>query len=631
MMQRAGVNAVRMGEFAWSALEPEEGRYDFAWMDRAVALLHDHGIKTLMCTCSRTPPPWAFVRYPGIANVSLDGKTMNYGERYTVGLAHPEFVELSQRIDEAVIEHFAGHPAVIGWQIDNEVGGGNDCYCPRCLALFRDYLREKYGTIEALNAAWGENFWSFRFTSFDEVPLPGGNPQLALAYRRFMSRTNVQFARWRYRKMKEHDPEKWVTTNFKSFGAKNTDYFALQTAIDINGMNHYPARSPEFILDYYRGDRGEALVLEQCTRLGTVDIGDGWMRLWAWMAIAHGATGINFFRWRSARWGQEQHADGILPHAGQENRRYRELVRMGQEIPKVAEVIDATTPRAQVAVVMSYESRWAMDAGVQTADSMDGAIEAIAFHEALIERNVTVDAMDPRGDLDAYRLVIAPRLFLADDAIVENLLQFVVRGGTLCLTAGSGVVDRFNKSFDSPRPGPLREAAGIVIDEFSVLEAPVLILSAAVPGLDGAVGTVIADEIEPAGSEILATFGSGWRKGLPALTSHPWGNGRVLYLGTMVEGPGLQALVEYLCEIAEVESVDPGLTSTPENIRAYERQGSDRRLLFLLNFGEKTGSVTLSGKWQDAFTGETVTTAEVLPLDIRLLIGARRGSGRVET
>jgi beta-galactosidase GanA len=284
MMQRAGVNTVRMGEFAWSAYEPHEGELNFDWMDRAVKLLNNHGIQVIMCTCSRTPPPWVFKKYPGILNVLPDGRTNNYGMRYTIGLTHPEFIQIAERIDRAVIEHFANHPGIIAWQIDNEVGGGNDCYCPRCLATFQDYLRDKYGTVEKLNQSWGEHFWSFHFSDFSEVPLPANNPQLSLEYRRFLSHLNVEFSRSRSEMIHKIDPGKFVTTNFQSFVMKHTDYFQTARVIDLPGMNHYPPRSPEFLLDYYRGEKGSVLVLEQLSRLMEWDTGEGWMRLWAYRA-----------------------------------------------------------------------------------------------------------------------------------------------------------------------------------------------------------------------------------------------------------------------------------------------------------------------------------------------------------
>jgi beta-galactosidase len=615
MMQRAGVNTVRMGEFAWSAYEPREGEIHFEWMDKAIQLLNQHGIQVILCTCSRTPPPWVFKKYPGVLNAGEDHHTLNYGKRYTIGLAHPEFIALAERIDRAVIEHYADHPGITGWQIDNEIGGGNDCYCERCHGYFQEYLKEKYTTVTKLNQSWGENFWSFSFSDFNEVPLPANNPQLSLEYRRFLSKLNVDFARSRTEMIHSIDPGKFVTTNFQSFVMKHTDYFQTANIIDLPGMNHYPPRSPEFILDYYRGEKGRVIILEQLSRLAEWDTGEGWMRLWAYRALAHGACGTIFFRWRTGRYGQEQHADGILPHAGQENRRYRELARMGAELKQIGDLIDTTRVEAETALLMGYESRWAMEAGLDIKP-MGAHLDMTRFSEVFLRRNIATDALDPHCDLSRYKLVIAPRLWLVDEGIAANLTAFVKRGGILCLTAASGVVDEFNKSFATPRPGPLAEIAGIEVSDLSPLQQPVAISSQPIPWLDGGQASAMADEIHPTSAEVLATYNAGWRKGLPVLTRNHWGQGQVYYLGSVLEGASLEALVDTLCRQAGIQ---PGL-GTPEGVFAYERRSATTRLLFILNQNEQPRQVNLTQGWNDVFTGETYNTQiEVGPVDLRIL------------
>ncbi len=615
MMQQAGINVVRMGEFAWSFLEPEEGKLDFEHMDKAVNLLNEHGIKTIMCTPSRTPPPWVFSRYPGVRNVDADGKLWNYGGRYTIGLSHSEFIQLSQRIDRTVIEHFSGSDAIVGWQIDNEIGMNNDCYCERCRRRFHHYLEQKYGAIEALHEAWGEHFWSFRFTTWEEVPLPYLSPQLALEYRRFLSELNVEFARWRSDLIHELDPGKFVTTNFQSWVVKHTDYTQMGKVIDLNGMNHYPARSPELILDYYRGAKGTMLPVEQFTRLLEIDTGPGWMRLWAYMAIAHGACGINFFRWRCCRWGPEQFRDGIIPHDGQPARRYDELQKMGVEIKRIGERIEQTRPQSKVAIVMSYENRWALDAGTWNKE-WDPAHDAVAIHDTLRDLNIPTDAIDPREDLTAYNLVFAPRMFSIDPQSAENLCKFVDNGGILCLTAPGGVVDEFSVSFDTPRPGPFAEAAGIRVSDLSPLHEPVVLNSSVIAGLDGTEASVLSDEIHPETAEVLATYGSGWRNGLPAITRHVYGKGQVFYVGASLRGESLLALVKHLCDETDITS----LCQTPEGLRVYQRVSADECLWFVLNYTDDTLSFSLPGTWKDILNGEICSgETEVTGLDLRIL------------
>jgi beta-galactosidase len=621
MMQKAGVNAVRMGEFAWSAIEPREGEYRFDWLDHSITLLAEHGVQTVLCTMSRTPPPWVFRKYPGVLNVDAEGARTSPGRRYTVALAHPEFRELSERIDRAVIERYAGNDAVTAWQIDNEIGQGTDCYCDHCREAFQQYLRDKYESVENLNESWGPHVWSLAFGDFDEVHVPppwGGNPQLVLEYRRFLSRLNEDFARWRYDLLKQRCPDKWVTTNFQSHHIEHTDYFRLGAATDVYGTNYYPPRFKEFALDYYRGARGRLVVLEQCTRLdlSRPAIAPGEMRLWAYQALAHGACGVHFFRWRSGRWGQEMHADGLLGHDGGENRRYRELCRMGDEMQTLAPLLDRTRPCADAAIVMSYESRWALKAGLRK-DALACQLEAENYHEALMDRNVTTDGMDPREDLTPYKLVIAPRLYCVDDAVAANLRRYVEGGGVLCLTPCSGVVDEYNKAFETRAPGPLADLAGVEIEERGALPEPIALRRhTGLPEDAVGYGRLIAEEVHPASAQVLATFDEGWRRDLPAVTVNRFGRGQVVYIATGLGEADLAGFMAWLCDLAGVT----GLCETPEGVRAYERRGGGIRLRLLLNSSDEEQAAKLEEGWTDALTHEPCSHVVIFPRDLRVLI-----------
>ena len=614
MMQRAGINVVRMGEFAWSYFEPRDGVLNFEKYDDVIALLLEHGIKTILCTCSRTPPPWVFKKYPEILNVDADGNKNPSGGRYRVSHVHPDFIRESQRIDGAMIEHFAGNPGVEAWQIDNEIGSHSDCYSDVSVSCFQEYLKDKYKTIEALNEAWGAHFWSGSYSDWSEVPRPSANPQLGLEYRRFISKSNCDFNRWRTDLIRKKDPGKWITTNFQSIQTQHTDYRDMAQDLDVNGMNHYPKRSSELILDNYRQGNRQLIVLEQFTRLLDVDAGEGWMRLWAWMAIAHGCCGINFFRWRGCRWGAEQFADGLLPHSGKENRLYRELSKMGAELKEIGDRIDGTYPEAEVAVTFGYDSRWATSY-IQKAGQVRCIKEAIRVHDSLMRKNITTDSLDPKEDLSKYQLLIAPQLMLVDDRAAENLLSHVEKGGVLCLTAHSGVVDEYGKSFDIPRPGPLAEAAGVEVMDMAILERDFEILSEGIPELNGQMGTILADELQVTTAEVLATFGSGWRKGLPVLTVNNYGKGKVFTLATILGEEAMDALTGHLCSVAGVLPI----METPPGVRAYERKGEKENMVFILNYSEEEKTITLPRMGKDAFSCEEKSSVTIPPVDLSIL------------
>jgi beta-galactosidase len=266
---------------------------------------------------------------------------------------------------------------------------------------------------------------------------------------------------------------------------------------------------------------------------------------------------------------------------------------------------------------MGYPQRWALDAGLGVRE-WDPAQDAIAIHEALRARNVPTDALDPREDLSCYRLVFAPRLFGLDPQTAANLLAYVEQGGTLCLTAPSGVVDECNVSFETPRPGPLAEAAGIRVSDLSPLHAPVMLRSASIPGLEGAEASVLADEVHPTTAEVWATYAAGWRDGLPAITAHRYGDagGAVVYVGASLRGPSMAALVSHMCAQTGIS----GLCDTPDGLRVYRRVGPDETLWFALNYTERALSFTPPGTWVDLLSGETLAgEIRVGPLDVRML------------
>lgn len=615
-MKQTGVKFVRMGDLSWSAYEPSPGKLDFGWMDRAVALLGDAGIKTVMCTCSRTPPPWLYRAKPGMLPVDQQGVTRFSDGRYAVAMSHAEFIEEAQRIDDAVVRHFAGNENIVAWQIDNEIGCHTDCYCDRCLSEFHAYLEKKYKTPDALNEAWGAHFWAFSVDRFEDVPRPVSHPHIQLEYRRFLSSLNKQFALSRAQMMRELDPGKPITTNFQNLYWDHSDYHDMAEAIDVNGMNHYPARTPELALDCFRGGRGEVWILEQQTHLATIDAPPGWGRLWAWMAIAHGASALFFFRWRQCRYGCEQFGDGLLPHSNRESRFFKEFAKLGGELETLSAEIEPTRPRSEIAICYAYDSRWAVKASGYPGQ-VDPVMEAIDIHKALGKLATSVDALDPKSDLSGYKLVVAPRAWLVSDAMAENLRSFVEAGGCLCLTAGSGIVDEYGKCFEESRPARFSEMAGIWVSDFVCADDLEFTLeSESVEALNGLKGRAIVDEIHLEGAELIAAHGSGWRRGTPAVTRHRYGKGQVVYVGLRLEEADWLPLMQWLTLEAGVGRAYERV----EGVSVYERVCDAYRLLFLLNWQDRENEMQIGPGWVDTMSGEALDERiAIAATDVRVL------------
>lgn len=278
-------------------------------------------------------------------------------------------------------------------------------------------------------------------------------------------------------------------------------------------------------------------------------------------------------------------------------------------------MIAETQPHAEVAIAYDYASRW----GVEVAGfgrALDPVVEADDFHKALARRVTAVDAMDPHEDLSHYALVVAPRLWMVDAGLAANLAAFVEGGGTLCLTAGSGVVDEYGKSFDIPRPGPLQGLAGITVSDLAHqddLQLP--LASTTIPGLTQAPASLVADEIHLEGAEPLATHEGGWRDGWPAITMHAYGKGRVVYVGVQLSPPAIDALVDWLCDVSVVDQP----FDLPDGVSVYERAGDAYRLLFVINWANCATSMDVGDGWHDIFSGDPVSDVVVPANDLRIL------------
>jgi beta-galactosidase len=550
---------------------------------------------------------------PDAYRVLASGQRQTYGNRREVCPSHMGYRERGRIVTRTMAEHYADHPAVIGWQIDNELGGR--CYCPQCQAAFQSWLKNRYSSLDALNTTWGTAFWSHVYTDWSQIPVPlemGGvpNPGLDLDYRRFMSDTYVSFQQEQVDILRQICPEHLITHNLMGFHYDQINYFDLAQTLDVVTWDNYlrtswsRTRQADAVAsalghDTMRGLKGQSfwLMEQQSGCGGWQEVGvvprPGEMRLWTYQAIAHGADAIVYFRWRTARHGTEQFWHGVLEHHGQPRRRYHELQQIGAELARVGEHLLGAESSAQVAMILSYDSRFAFQGQPNHGDFQYPEL-FLSYYAALYHRNVGVDIIPPHATLDQYDLVIAPALYVLDEETAGNLRHYVEKGGTLLVTARSGVKDEANATVNAPLPGLLAEICGVEVEEYDALHPDVQVSLAwedggPAAGLPGVGASLWCDVLTPTTAQIVAQYGSEFYKDRAAITLNRFGQGQAAYVGTLGDGALHDAIVKWLLGLTSVSSA----FMTPEGVEAVERWQGDQRLLFLLNHTDHVCEIAL--------------------------------------
>jgi beta-galactosidase len=654
LMKEADINIVRLAEFAWCLLEPKREQFDFSWLDEALELLQAAGIRVVLGTPTASPPPWVMAEIPDAFAVSALGRVRNYGGRRGYCPNHAGFLEHCRRITGAMAGHYADHPNVIGWQIDNEFSVS--CYCPTCRARFQVWLREKYHSLEALNEAWGSVFWGHVYSDWAQIPVPfdpgarptyGSSPGLELDYRRFLSDTIVAFQKNQAEILRRLCPGHFITHN-SGFGFKDVDFRKLSKDLDFVSLDYYDRIfdnlrlevQPEiagFTYDFVRGfkKRGFWLTELQGGPSGWKTISTmprpGEMRLWTYQAIAHGAESIIYFRWRSALFGHEQYWHGVLDHHGEPRRRYQEIRATGHELKRLAPRLEALEGvKAKAALIVSYDTLFAFQDQPNQPD-FTYFTHMKRWYAALFRHNIAVDIIPPGAPLDGYRLVLAPALYVLAESEAAGLRRYVEDGGLLLVTARSGVKDTCNRVVNMPLPGLLAELCGVEVDEYEPLPTGACVaLDIQLPGMEEAAGGapeaeapgahIWCDILTPRGAETVATYREQFYAGRAAATLNEYGKGKVLYLGTM----GNEALRE---KVADWLVTAAGLTpdcSLPAGVEALRRWNGEQAVTFILNHSDETQTIALPEPCRDVITGNTLhRTFSLAAKDVAILEESR--------
>jgi beta-galactosidase len=635
MMQAASINFVRLAEFSWAKMEPEEGKFDFTWLDRALKVLNAHGIRAVLGTPTVCPPAWLYAKYPDIAAMDENGVRYRFGSRRNYCLHNPHMIAATRAIVRAMAEHYKNHPGVLGWQIDNEVGGP-DCYDEVCLRAFHSWCRAKYHTLDALNRAWGTVFWGHTYSAWSQVPLPWNtlyrvyNPSLELDYNRFFSGSTRDFVKLQADILREISPSKAITTNEMGM-FDHVDYSELNRVIDFVAWDSYPMirQEPADFLstalshDLMRGSKKQQnfMVMEEQGGL------PGWQtfwshqdtpedyRLWTYQAIAHGADGICYFRWRTSRYGTEQYWQGVLDQDSYPNSRYKIVAQTGKEIEQLTPEITGSRPASDVAVLVSPDTRWAFHIQPLT-QGFDYNRQLRRYYSGFRRAGIGVDVVFPDGEFSNYKILVAPSLFVIDPALTAKLTKFVEQGGTLILTYRSGVKDEHNVFTDLTLPGPLAKLSGIAVHDYD----PETTQKQEVVAHNGKTNPagVWFDILTPTTAEPLATYGKLYYAGEPAVTLNHFGNGSVFYVGTEPANPDFYD--DLATRVSQAAGVERG-PELPEGVEMAVRTKGGEKLIFLMNFTEAAQTVSLKEKTRDARTGESMPEAVALkPLDALVLL-----------
>ena len=569
-MRAAGVNIVSLAIFSWARLEPAEGEYAFGWLDEIMDLLHAGGIAVDLATATASPPPWLTTKHPEILPVDAHGATIWPGGRQHWRPTSPIFREHALRLVRMMAERYASHPALAAWHISNELGCHNIYdYSDDAATAFRTWLRERYGDLDALNAAWGTAFWSQHYGDWAQILPPRQaathpNPTQQLDFKRFSSDALKDYLRAERAVLRELSPDVPATTNFMVMGEqKPMDYADWAAEVDFVSNDHYVQRVPRAqdelsfsanLTGHIAGGRPWFLMEHSTSAVNWQPINiakkPGALSRDSLTHVAHGADAVCFFQWRQSAAGAEKYHSAMLPHAGEDSDVYRAVVQLGATLRKLAPVAGTAQTPARAAIVFDWTSWWASEQDSHPTDRLRYRQEAEDWYSAFLALGVRVDVVPVATDLAGYDFVVAPVLHVVPAALADRLRAFVAAGGHLVTTYFSGIVDEHDHVWLGGYPGPLRDLLGVRIEEFAPLE------DGERAELDnGTAGSLWTEQVgvtDPA-VEVLARY----KEGAAAITRRAAGAGSAAYVSTRLGPDGLTPLLADLLDRAGVGSELP--------------------------------------------------------------------------
>lgn len=617
LFKKAGINSATVNVFSWAKLQPDENTYDFSELDDIIAMLSENGIDIVLATATGAMPAWMAKKYPEVTRVDFEGRRHKFGQRHNHCPNSLVWQKYAARLAGELAKRYGSNPHVVCWHINNEYNTG--CYCENCEKAFRIWLREKYGTLEAVNAAWNTEFWGHTFYDWDEIVAPNNLSDgmgfgftrktafagISIDYDRFLSDSLLENYKLERDAIRAYDKETPITTNLMGT-YKGLDYFKWAKEMDIVSWDNYPAYNTPWSFTAMRHDLMRGLKDAPFMLMEQTPSQQNWqpynslkkpgqMRAQSYQTVAHGADTIQFFQLRRSKGACEKFHGAVIAHSGNgDTRVFKECAQLGEELKKLgAETLGAKNT-SEVGIIFDWDNYWALEYTSGPNVDLKYVDQIHQYYQYFYEHHIPVDMIPVDGDFSRYKAICAPVLYMVKEGVAEALEAFVEAGGTLITGMMSGIVDQSDNVHLGGYPGPLRRLCGIWAEEIDAL-APEQSNTLRFPDGTEAQCKLLCDIIRPEGAETLAAYGGDFYEGTPAVTKNSFGKGTVYYVGTQPDHDGIAKILDALTAGADVKPLIPDETELEVDLRTIE----GREYWFIINL---TGTPKSA---PESFRGET--------------------------
>ena len=598
----ARINSATINVFSWAKIQPAEDTYYFDELDEIVEMLSKENYDIVLATSTGAMPAWLYKKYPEVARTDYFGRHHKFGQRHNHCPNSLVFQKYAKALVEKLAERYAHNPHVTCWHISNEYGG--ECYCENCEKAFRVWLKNKYGTIEAVNKAWNMEFWGHTVYDWDEIVLPNALGDgmengtdtafagLSVDYRRFMSDSMLENYKMERDVVRRYNPDTIITTNLMGT-YKFLDYFKWAKEMDIVSWDNYPSYNTPWSFtamshDLMRGLKDAPfMLLEQTPSQQNWQPYNslkkpGQMRAQSIQTMAHGADTVQFFQLRRSVGGCEKFHGAVIGHVGHNNTRvFREVKQLGEELERLGTSTLGSVNQADVGIIFDWDNYWALDYTSGPTEDLKYVDQIHHYYKFFYDNNIGVNMIPVDADFSKYKIVVAPVLYMVKEGMKEALTKFVENGGILITTFMSGLVDESDNVHLGGYPGPLRELAGVWVEEIDAL-APEQ--TNTITFTDGTRMTcnLLCDLMHLEGAQLLASYDENFYAGMPAITKNTFGKGCTYYIGTNMGQEGIDKVLKMATQQANVHPV----VKEPTALEVVCRKTADSTHYYIFNFKE---------------------------------------------